>query len=234
MARRIALGALGAAPLRVSGLTRMTSIDFPGQLAAVVFCQGCPWRCGYCHNPDLLDATAPAAMAWGEVLAFLRQRQGLLDAVVFSGGEPLLQPGLPAALQEVRALGFATGLHTGGMYPERLAAVLPHLDWVGLDIKAPEGDYARITATPGSGAKAFAGLQCLLASGVDFECRTTWHPGLFPFADLLALGRSLQAQGVRQWAVQQCRTPDAAAWCWTADQQEALAQGWHGFTLRTA
>src|SRR5574344_952683 len=105
MARRIALGAVGAAPLRVSGLTRMTSIDFPGQLAAVVFCQGCPWRCGYCHNPDLLDATAPAAMAWGEVLAVLHQRQGLLDAVVFSGGEPLLQPGLPAALQEVRALG---------------------------------------------------------------------------------------------------------------------------------
>ena len=62
MARRIALGAVGAAPLRVSGLTRMTSIDFPGQLAAVVFCQGCPWRCGYCHNPDLLDATAPAAL----------------------------------------------------------------------------------------------------------------------------------------------------------------------------
>ena len=105
---------------------------------------------------------------------------------------------------------------------------------MGLDIKAPEGDYARITATPGSGAKAFAGLQCLLASGVDFECRTTWHPGLFPFADLLALGRSLQTLGVRQWAVQQCRTPDAAAWCWTAGQQEALAQGWHGFTLRTA
>ena len=232
MARRIALGALGAATLRVSGLTRMTSIDFPGKLAAVVFCQGCPWRCGYCHNPDLLDATAPAAMQWGEVLAFLRQRQGLLDAVVFSGGEPLLQPGLLAALQEVHSLGFATGLHTGGMYPERLAAALPHLDWVGLDIKALEGDYARITATPGSGAKAFAGLATLLASDVAFECRTTWHPGLFPFTDLLALGQQLQTLGVRDWAVQQCRTPDAVPWRWTAELQAALEQGWRGFTLR--
>lgn len=205
MARRIALGALGAAPLRVSGLTRMTSIDFPGQLAAVVFCQGCPWRCGYCHNPDLLDATAPAAMAWGEVLAFLQQRQGLLDAVVFSGGEPLLQPGLPAALQEVRALGFATGLHTGGMYPERLAAVLPLLDWVGLDIKGPEHRYADITGAPGSGARAFESLALLQASPVAFECRTTWHAGLYEAQELQALGDQLAGQGVRHWAVQVCR-----------------------------
>ena len=128
MARRIALGALGAAPLRVSGLTRMTSIDFPGQLAAVVFCQGCPWRCGYCHNPELLDASAGGAIAWESVLAFLHGRRGLLDGVVFSGGEPLAQSALPQALAQVRAMGFATALHTGGMYPDRLAAVLLDLD----------------------------------------------------------------------------------------------------------
>ncbi len=219
--------------LRVSGLTRMTTIDFPGQLAAVVFCQGCPWRCGYCHNPDLLDPTAPAALQWDEVLVFLRQRQGLLDAVVFSGGEPLLQPGLLAALQQVRALGFATGLHTGGMYPERLAAALPLLDWVGLDIKALEADYPRITATPGSGAKAFAGLAALLASGVAFECRTTWHPGLYPFTDLLALGQQLQTLGVRHWAVQACRTPDAPpGWRWAEGDLALLERGWEGFVVR--
>jgi pyruvate formate lyase activating enzyme len=78
----------------------------------------------------------------------------------------------------VRALGFATALHTGGMYPERLAAVLPLLDWVGLDIKGPEHRYADITGAPGSGARAFESLALLQASPVAFECRTTWHAGL--------------------------------------------------------
>src|SRR3954453_3039688 len=84
----------GAGRLRVGGLQRWTSIDFPGRLAAVVFCQGCPWRCSYCQNPELLDASAAPQFAWDEVLDFLRGRQGLLDGVVFSGGEPLLQAAL--------------------------------------------------------------------------------------------------------------------------------------------
>ncbi len=146
---------MSANRLRIGGITPLTSIDFPGRLAAVLYCQGCPWRCGYCHNPELLDATTPAAVPWPEVLAFLKSRQGLLDGVVFSGGEPTLQAALPAALAQVRALGFQTALHTGGMYPERLQALLPLLDWVGLDIKGPLHAYDAITRTPGSGAKAF-------------------------------------------------------------------------------
>ena len=93
--------------LRIGGITPLTTIDFPGRLAAVLYCQGCPWRCSYCHNPELLDATTPAEMDWPQALAFLRKRQGLLDGVVFSGGEPTLQAGLPQALEQVRALGFA-------------------------------------------------------------------------------------------------------------------------------
>ncbi len=198
--------------LRVGGLTRLTSIDFPGRLAAVVFCQGCPWRCGYCHNPELLDAAAPAALAWDEVLAFLRQRRGLLDGVVFSGGEPLAQSALPGALAQVRALGFATALHTGGMYPDRLAAALPLLDWVGLDIKAPEPHYDTLTRTPGSGARAWQSLRLLLQGGTPFECRTTWHPALFGEQPLRDLAHALAAQGVRHWALQHCRLPGHPAW----------------------
>lgn len=191
--------------LRIGGITPLTTIDFPGRLAAVLYCQGCPWRCSYCHNPELLDATTPAEMDWPQVLAFLRKRQGLLDGVVFSGGEPTLQAGLPQALEEVRALGFATALHTGGMYPERLAAVLPLLDWVGLDIKGPEHRYADITGAPGSGARAFESLALLQASPVAFECRTTWHAGLYEAQELQALGDQLAGRGVRRWAVQVCR-----------------------------
>ncbi|HEX7972614.1 MAG TPA: anaerobic ribonucleoside-triphosphate reductase activating protein, partial [Thiobacillus sp.] len=152
--------------LRVGGLTPLSTTDWPGQLAAVVFCQGCPWRCGYCHNPDLIPARGANEIPWDDVLAFLHRRQGLLDGVVFSGGEPTLQAALPDAMREVRALGFRIGLHTGGAYPQRLAAVLPLVDWVGFDVKAPFADYARITGAAGSGARALAGLQQVLASGV--------------------------------------------------------------------
>lgn len=234
-----ATAASGADPtrmetLRIGGLTPLTTLDFPGRLAAVVFCQGCPWRCGYCHNPELLDAAAPPAVPWAQALAFLEGRRGLLDGVVFSGGEPTLQAALPAALQAVRALGLQTALHTGGMYPDRLAALLPLLDWVGLDIKALPARYAAITATPGSGARAWAGLDALLAHGVDHECRTTWHAGLFGVDELLALARALAARGVRRWALQECRAPGAPAWALAEAHRQQLAALFPGFTLRRA
>ena len=84
--------ACDAGAIRVGGLTPLSSTDYPGYLAAVVFCQGCPWRCGYCHNPHLVPGTKEAAVAWDEVMAFLHKRQGLLDAVVFSGDKLLGGP----------------------------------------------------------------------------------------------------------------------------------------------
>jgi pyruvate formate lyase activating enzyme len=195
----------GADRLRVGGLQRWTSIDFPGRLAAVVFCQGCPWRCSYCHNPELLDARAAPRLAWEEVLRFLRGRRGLLDGVVFSGGEPLLQAALPAALAEVRALGFQTALHTGGMYPERLAEVLPLLDWVGLDVKAPWHRLDGLTASRNSAARVLDSLLRVMVSGVAYECRTTWSPELFPVDELHGLAEELARLGVRRWCLQQLR-----------------------------
>jgi len=221
-----------AALLRIGGITPLTTIDFPGRLAAVLYGQGCPWRCGYCHNPELLSATTPATVPWPEVLAFLHSRQGLLDGVVFSGGEPTLQAALPAALAQVRALGFQTALHTGGMYPERLQALLPLLDWVGLDIKGPLHAYDAITRTPGSGAKAFASLRHLLASGVPHECRTTWHAGLFSVDDLFALADTLADAGVAHWALQECRAPGAAVWALTAGQVQRLGARFAGLVVR--
>lgn len=192
--------------LRIGGLTPLSTTDWPGMLAAVVFCQGCPWRCGYCHNPDLIPARGDGEIPWEEVLAFLHRRQGLLDGVVFSGGEPTSQAGLADAIRDVRALGFKIGLHTGGMYGKRLAEVLPLVDWVGMDVKAPFADYMLTTGVEGSGARAREGLQQLIASGVDHEIRTTVHPGLLPDSDLVDLGRELAARGVRRYVIQAFRS----------------------------
>lgn len=220
--------------LRLGGLTPLTTIDFPGRLAAVLYCQGCPWRCSYCHNPGLLDANAPPTLPWAEALAFLQRRRGLLDGVVFSGGEPTLQASLPAAIATVRALGFAVALHTGGMYPQRLAALAPQLDWVGLDIKAPPTHYDALTATPGSATRAWAALDALLASGVPFECRTTWHEALFDLDALHTLARALRQRGVRHWALQACRTAAGTTpgWPLPATQVAALGAGFETFVVR--
>lgn len=218
--------------LRVGGLTPLTTIDFPGRLAAVVFLQGCPWRCGYCQNPALIAADAPASRSWDEVLAFLERRHGLLDGVVFSGGEPTLQAGLPDAVAQVRALGFEVGLHTAGMYPERLAALLPELDWVGFDVKAPWDLYDAVTGVPASGAKARASLGHLLASGVAHECRTTWHPGLFALERLQGLAEHLADLGVTHWALQACRLDGAPQAVPPAEALAKLGQRFSAFSLR--
>jgi len=129
-------------------------------------------------------------------MVFLGGRRGLLDGVVISGGEPLLQKGLPEALTELRAMGFRTALHTGGAYPSRMAVVLPLLDWVGFDVKAPFDLYDRITAVPGSGAKARESLIRLRDSGVAFELRTTVHAVLLSSADLAQMDEELATLGL--------------------------------------
>ncbi len=158
--------------LRVGGLTRLSASDFPDRLAAVVFCQGCAWRCGYCHNPHLQAPRGTDEIAWREVLAFLERRRGLLEAVVFSGGEPTLQAGLAQAMREVKALGFLVGLHTAGIVPRRLAEVLPLVDWVAMDAKAPLEAHASVTGVAGSGRRARESMQLLRASGVACEFHT--------------------------------------------------------------
>ena len=190
--------------LVVGGLTPLTTIDFPGELAAVIFCQGCPWRCGYCHNPHLLPRRAREPLAWDALAALLKRRRGLLDAVVFSGGEPTLQRGLLPALEQVRALGFKTGLHTAGPYPERLSAVLPVLDWVALDIKAPAEDYDRLTGVSGSGVRAWESARRVIAGAKAYEIRTTVHPGLLSRPALQRLVRQLEDLGAARYRLQQC------------------------------
>ncbi len=193
--------------LSINGLTPFTTIDFPEQLAAVIFCQGCAWRCGYCHNSHLLDvhATKPA-LSYNEVSNFLQSRRGLLDAVVFSGGEPTLQKGLLDAVLDIRNLGFKVGLHTAGINSQNLAKILPYLDWIGFDAKAPFADYVKITNVPNSGTEALKSAKLILESGVVYEFRTTVHPQLLTKKALLELAALLADLGVQQYALQDCRT----------------------------
>lgn len=191
---------------RVGGLVPFSTTDWPGRLAAVVFGQGCPWRCGYCHNPHLIPAHGEHERDLAGVLEWLETRKGLIEAVVFSGGEPTAQPGLAAALAEVRKLGFATGLHSAGIYPRRWPAILPRLDWIGLDIKAPQHEYEPVAGVPRSGLNAFVTLALVKQAGVAHEVRTTVHPQLTPPDRLERLANELAGCGVDEWVLQPFRT----------------------------
>ena len=196
--------------LRIGGFVPFTTTDYPGALAAVIFCQGCPWRCGYCHNPHLLTARGEAEHDFDDILEWLDGRRGLLDAVVFSGGEPTAQAALGHSIGAVRARGFKIGLHTGGGYPRRLAELLPLIDWVGIDVKAPFAAYDGVTRVARSGVPAWASLEHVLASGVAYEVRTTVHPTLMPPPVLGHLARELAERGVIRWVLQPFRSTGCA------------------------
>lgn len=202
--------------IRVGGFTPLSSTDWPDMLSAVVFCQGCSWHCRYCHNPELIPPTGEHEIPWRAIVEFLQRRKGLLDGVVFSGGEPTLQSGLRDAMREVRELGFRIGLHTAGIYPQRLGEILPLVDWVGLDIKAPFAVYDRVTGVSGSGERASASLDLVLQSGVEHEIRTTVHPALLSDAEVAAITHDLADRGVKRHVIQPfrgqgCENPELIA-----------------------
>ena len=109
--------------LKVAGLVPFTTRDVPTCLAAVVFFQGCPLRCPFCHNPNLQPYDDLTAMDWSEVVQFLTTRQKRLDGVVLSGGEPLMQENLLEAIHQIKDLGFKVAVHTSGIYPEKLKQI---------------------------------------------------------------------------------------------------------------
>lgn len=188
----------------IGGVEPFTTVDFPHRLAAVLFCAGCTWRCPYCHNPELQPFSGIPTVPWAKIVEFLETRRKLLDGIVFSGGEPLWQDGLFDAMEQVKSMGYAVGLHTAGADSERLRKVLPLVDWIGFDVKVPFKEYAK-RISGAKGEEALKSLHLILDAGVDFEVRTTLDPRLISIAELGELARELSRTGVKTYALQEYR-----------------------------
>ena len=186
----------------VAGIQAMTTIDFPGKIAAILFTRGCPWNCRYCHNSDL--RREGETIPWERIESFLRERVGFLDGVVVSGGEPTLHPGLPALLEWLRGMGYATAIHTNGYYPAMLLHILRKglADYVAMDIKAPPAVYDRITRIPNTCIEVSRSISIILTSGVEHEFRTTWHPAVLSETELLDTVRTASRIGVKRYYLQ--------------------------------
>jgi pyruvate formate lyase activating enzyme len=189
--------------MRIGGFQSFSLNEFPGRISAVVFCRGCNFRCPYCHNPELVDPTRYSP-SWPEdrVIDELAARRGRLQGVVITGGEPTLQEDLEPFIRKVRGLGFAVKLDTNGSIPDALERLLSAdlLDHVGLDVKAPLGNYAALTRAEIPPNTITRSISTVLASGVDHEMRTTWLPSLLSHADLLEIAGMVR--GCRRWVIQ--------------------------------
>lgn len=193
--------------IRINDIEKFSIVDFPSKMAAVVFMQGCPWRCPFCYNQSLQKTECDSEVSWETLIRLLEHRKGILDAVVFSGGEPLLQENLPQAMDEVKSLGFEIGLHTGGFASAALRRVIEKINWCGLDIKAPLTDerYHRASGSTTPVVCIRQSLQLLLDSGVHFECRTTCDPRILDTADIYSIADELSALGVKEYYLQKYR-----------------------------
>lgn len=172
----------------IGGLQKTSLLDFPEKIAAIVFTVGCNFRCGYCHNPELITGGAKIE----EVFEFLKIRQGKLDGVVITGGEPCLQKDLPEFIKQVKELGFAVKLDTNGSFPEMLEKVLPDLDYVAMDIKAPLEKYSQIVNVDVDTSKILKSIEILKNGGVDYEFRTTVVKSQLSFEDFEKIGQLIQ------------------------------------------
>lgn len=162
--------------MKIVGLQKMTLLDFPGKIGCTVFLGGCDLRCPFCHNAELIDGTAGELCSRGELLDFLKKRVGMLEGVVITGGEPLLNAELGGLLGEIRALGFPVKLDTNGTHPKRLDEILRSglVQYVAMDVKNSPERYARtagVTAIDIGKIKQSVGL--IMNGGVEYEFRTT-------------------------------------------------------------
>ena len=187
--------------LNIDGFVKMSTVDYPDNLSAVIFLKGCTWKCSYCHNQHLQEM-GNGKYNWITITEFLEIRKNKLDAIVFSGGEPTMHSDILQAIKRVKGMGFKAALHTAGIYPDRLKVLLPYLDWVGLDIKHLPEKYSDITGVPFSEISVMQSISYLKDSGVEYECRTTINPDIITVEEIIEIAERLANFGVKNYALQ--------------------------------
>lgn len=188
--------------VQIGGLQKVSMIDYPGKLSAVLFLSGCNFRCPYCHNPALARGEMGGKMAEEDVLAYLDARRDLLDGAVISGGEPTLQKDLPNLCRTIKALGYAVKLDTNGSFPDRLQALIQDrlIDFVAMDVKTDPDHYAPSLCASNQAAAIRASIKLIMASGLPYEFRTTCFR---PLVSARKMGRiAVLLKGAKVYAIQ--------------------------------
>lgn len=174
--------------MRIGGFQKFSLIDYPGKISAIIFTQGCNFRCPYCHNPELVDATLfEKPIEEKEIFEFLDNRKGKLDAVSITGGEPTLHKDLPDFIYKIRSQGFLVKLDTNGTNPDMIEHLLKYnlVDYLAMDIKAPLNRYSDVTRVDVDVDKIAESIELIKNSGVDYEFRSTLVQGLHSYKEVV-------------------------------------------------
>jgi len=170
--------------MKFGGIQKLSLLDFPGQSACVLFTVGCNFRCGYCHNPELVfgevGGDADGFIKESEILDFLNSRVGLLDGVSISGGEPTLHSGLIEFIRDVKSMGFKLKLDTNGSRPDVVERLFKEelLDYIAMDVKVSPSEYAKVVGRGLDIELLIKSRDLIMSSGVEYEFRTTVLPAL--------------------------------------------------------
>lgn len=185
----------------ISGLQKLTLLDFPGRTACTVFFGGCNFRCPFCHNASLVLGHGDR-IEIEEFFSFLRLRKGILDGVAVTGGEPLLQPEIASFIQQIKEMGFLVKLDTNGSFPQKLRELVGNhlVDYVAMDIKSSKKGYARTAGCAVDLESICESVDYLLGAPVEYEFRTTAAKGLVDPEDFAEIGQWIQ--GAQQYFIQ--------------------------------
>lgn len=163
--------------MNIQGLQKLTLLDFPGKMACTLFTAGCDLRCPFCHNSRLVvHPPKETEYSEEEILSFLQKRNGVLDGVAFTGGEPLMQPDIFEFIQKIREMGFLIKLDTNGTFPDKLKKIVNAglVDYVAMDVKASKHNYPSAVGIGGyDTSRVDESIHFLLENNVDYEFRTT-------------------------------------------------------------
>lgn len=178
----------------IGGLQKTSLIDFPGKVSCVCFVSGCNFRCPYCHNPDLVNHPGQVSIDEDGFFAFIRERQGFLDGVVISGGEPTLQKDLPAFVSRIKREGFVVKLDTNGSHPSMIQEFMEKrlVDYIAMDVKTELSLYPVYMQRDIDADNIHSSIKLIMASGIPYEFRTTCVRPIVVAETVEAIGRLIQ------------------------------------------
>ncbi|MCX6797857.1 MAG: anaerobic ribonucleoside-triphosphate reductase activating protein [Candidatus Falkowbacteria bacterium] len=192
----------------IGGLEKLSLLDYPGHLAAVVFTQGCNFRCHFCYNPQLVlpNKEKGPILTESDLFLFLKNRLGKLEGVVITGGEPTLHPDLPQFIKAIKDLGYLIKLDSNGTNPKMLRALIKAklIDYIAMDIKAPLDKYSDTVGVGVDCDNIKKSVKIIMTSGLPYEFRTTLVPGLIVPTDLKAMGKLIK--GASKWYLQKFKS----------------------------
>lgn len=191
--------------MNIGGLQKTSLMDYPDTICAIIWTVGCNFRCPFCYNKDIVLGKVENILE-KDIFSFLKKRKGMLEGLVISGGEPLMQKDIVNFTEKVKELGYNIKIDTNGMYPEKLKELIDKklVDYVAMDIKAPKGKYDKLSGIKTDVKKIEKSIELIKNSAPDYEFKTTFVPGILSPDDILSIAKWLKDS--KKYYLQQFRS----------------------------